>query len=100
MSEIKTFFRHCPSCGRRFEIRLVSKKAVGEKSEFVEADMEGAGPIEETVGDFVSLGVDAPVIVDEKDFRYSYRCKHCGHRWSEVHEELETAKAPKDYSGD
>ena len=26
MSEVKTFFRHCPSCGRRFHIRVVSKQ--------------------------------------------------------------------------
>jgi len=33
MSVFKTFFRHCPSCGRRFEIRLGSKREVGDESE-------------------------------------------------------------------
>src|SRR5712692_8158995 len=44
-SKINVFFRHCPSCGRRFHIRLVHKKQVGsetveEKLTQTEAEME------------------------------------------------------------
>jgi uncharacterized Zn finger protein len=29
---------------------------------------------------------DVPVTVDIKEFQYTYKCKHCGHVWSETHE--------------
>jgi len=28
-----------------------------------------------------------PVILDIKEFTYAYKCRHCGHMWSEVHTE-------------
>jgi hypothetical protein len=33
-----------------------------------------------------------PIIVDTEEFQYSYKCKHCGHEWSEKHEEVHEAK--------
>jgi hypothetical protein len=36
-------------------------------------------------GAFVDLGMsDRPVMVDIKEFRYAYRCGHCGHAWTEL----------------
>ena len=26
-----------------------------------------------------------PIVVDVEEFQYSYKCKHCGHEWSEKH---------------
>jgi len=26
-----------------------------------------------------------PIIVDVEEFHYVYKCKHCGHEWSETH---------------
>jgi len=87
MSEVKTFFRICPACGRRFHIKVVSKKLADDKSETVEMtqpavistfpQMRGGAPliVEENV----------PVTIDVEEFQYSYHCKHCGHEWSEIH---------------
>jgi len=87
MSEVREFFRICPACGRRFHIKLVSKKIVGERTEVEEIKratlsqspqgyyMTGMSPVvvQETV----------PITIDVEDFQYSYKCKHCGHEWSE-----------------
>lgn len=99
MSGVSAFFRHCPSCGRRFEIRLVGKKEVDSDK------------FEENVGrvDAVGYGLKAlptvvqqnvPTIVDVEDFQYTYKCKHCGHEWSEVRETTKSFSAPKGYTGD
>jgi len=28
-----------------------------------------------------------PMVIDFEEFRYAYRCKHCGHEWAEKHVE-------------
>ncbi|MGA2665026.1 MAG: hypothetical protein ABSF83_08795 [Nitrososphaerales archaeon] len=90
MSEIKEFFRHCPACGRRFHIKLVSKESVGGErinetitardEEMASGTMHGAEMI-------TPLAEGTPVIVSIEDFEYKYKCTHCGHLWSEVREE-------------
>jgi hypothetical protein len=89
MSEVGTFFRFCPGCGKRFHIKLVSKKLVDykrETSEEKEVMIGGLNPMS-----FGYRGSMAPLIVQEnipitvevEDFQYSYMCKHCGHEWAE-----------------
>ena len=96
MSEVETFFRFCPSCGKRFHIKLVGTKLVDSKRETFEQEQvqsvmgenpnlmnyplnygyrAGMGPlmVEENI----------PVTVNVEDFQYSYKCKHCGHEWTE-----------------
>ncbi len=95
MSEIKTFFRFCPVCGRRFHIKLVSKKLV--KLERESAEVKRAVPVigAGSIGSRGYYGSSIPIIVQEgepltidvEEFQYSYRCKHCGHEWSEKHVE-------------
>jgi hypothetical protein len=41
-----------------------------------------------------------PSVVDVEEFQYRYRCKHCAHEWSEVHEADHKVKEPKGYTGD
>ena len=108
MSEERTFFRTCPECGRRFEVHLVSKSKVGEEDtvggtpdgivdEFNrmkpgdshETDRPGWAVLQESV----------PTVVDAEGFLYKYRCNHCGHEWSEVHEKVTEGKA-EGYPGD
>jgi transcription elongation factor Elf1 len=91
MSEVKVFFRHCPSCGRRFEIRLVSKKLVEEEKDFVD-------PSSTVLPTVLTDGM--PAIVDTKEFQYAYRCKHCGHEWSEFHVKHHTQLKPDRFIGD
>ncbi len=91
MSEIKTFFRTCPSCGHRFEIRLTNKKLVDmerKKDEMpIERDYFGGWP-----GSYLLLGETEPVTIDEEVFQYVYECKYCGHEWQEKHQEVRKEK--------
>ncbi|MDA4122636.1 MAG: hypothetical protein OK456_05580 [Thaumarchaeota archaeon] len=101
MSEIRTFFRHCPSCGRRFEVRLESKKLLKDQtvttmlnaSEAAVKDALIAGPAPPAAPVPTLMGQGEPVIVDVETFQYTYKCKHCGHEWSEVREEEHAEKS-------
>jgi len=88
------FFRHCPACGRRFHIKLVGEKLV-DRREITEEIRQPvvtprAASSSYSYGGFpmppLEVEEDVPVTVDVKDFQYTYRCKHCGHVWSEMHE--------------
>ena len=104
MSGVTTYFRHCPSCGRRFEIRLVERDLVKtEKETHLEtrAGYDGASLASQRqpglgqvrspfpfmsdikVRDPVELEEKVRVTVSKKEFQYHYRCKHCGHEWAE-----------------
>jgi hypothetical protein len=86
MSEVKDFFRHCPACGRRFHIKLVSEKFVDERKETtnIKKTMNYPTPMTGFTPFQVILQENTPIVVDIKDFQYSYKCKHCGHEWSEM----------------
>jgi formate dehydrogenase maturation protein FdhE len=88
LAEVRRFFRHCPSCGRRFEIRLVNKKLIG--SQQIESNMEQYTPT--STSSPVVLESNVPIFVEVDDFRYTYRCKHCGHQWSEDRSKTENEK--------
>jgi rubredoxin len=30
-----------------------------------------------------------PTTVEVTDFNYTYKCKHCGHMWTELHQDEE-----------
>jgi DNA-directed RNA polymerase subunit RPC12/RpoP len=95
VSEIRDFFRHCPACGRRFHIKLVSKQLVDEErinetmttreEEMRSGVMHGAEMI-------TPLTEGTPITVDVEDFEYKYKCTHCGHVWTEIHEEESSVK--------
>jgi hypothetical protein len=88
------FFRHCPGCGRRFHIKLERKKLVSEHRE----SMPGRKVLRAAVvrsggrgaGSYISAPTPVavqegkPIIVDIEEFRYAYKCEHCGHEWSET----------------
>jgi DNA-directed RNA polymerase subunit RPC12/RpoP len=107
MSGVRTFFRHCPSCGKRFEIQLVKKELVDSEeldeklpsrvSPFMARAMT---PLLPTRSAPTLLSNEVPSIVDIEDFQYTYKCKHCGHEWSEVHETKSSFDVPKGYTGD
>jgi len=90
------FFRHCPECGRRFQIRLVDKKLVRQE--------RGSIPTREIVSGEYRYGMSfrgggtvsgpptvvlegRPIVVDIEEFQYIYKCGHCGHERSETHVE-------------
>jgi len=80
LSEPTAFFRRCPSCGRKFEVRLVGKNLVDEEEETEETPIVSS-PLTPF---YHEVGEDEPLIVDFKEFRYAYKCRHCGHQWSEI----------------
>jgi DNA-directed RNA polymerase subunit RPC12/RpoP len=85
MSQIETFFRRCPNCGRRFEIKLVSKTLVDSE------DITEGRPLREdefsaTPDGYLDVSETKPSIVEFEKFKYAYRCKHCGHQWVEIKE--------------
>jgi transcription elongation factor Elf1 len=87
MPEFTVIFRHCPSCGRRFEIRIIGKKLIDEKEETkrMATSYSSVSPY------YNELSEDVPLTVEAKEFQYTYECKHCGHRWMEAHtQESET----------
>jgi predicted RNA-binding Zn-ribbon protein involved in translation (DUF1610 family) len=93
MSEVRAFFRFCPSCGRRFHIRLMAKKLVEERKEATE--MKQASVIAQPgssypsmqMRNFVIVEQNVPLTIDIEKFEYTYKCKHCGHVWSELRTE-------------
>jgi hypothetical protein len=97
MSGVRTFFRHCPSCGRRFEVRLVGKQSVA-KEDLPETEKRAVGRFITPAP--VLMTEDEPVVIDIEEFQYTYKCKHCGHEWSEVRQTEHKFDAPKGYTGD
>jgi DNA-directed RNA polymerase subunit RPC12/RpoP len=90
------FFRHCPQCGRRFHIKLESKKLVTSHQEtiptrepravVVRSGSIGSGGIYGTASITpIEVQEGRPIIVEVEEFQYAYKCKHCGHEWSERH---------------
>jgi len=82
------FFRHCPECGRRFHIKLESKKLVRLDRETVPAPIRPRTTIAPFLGPSVLLVQEGgPILADIEEFQYTYKCNHCGHEWSEKHVE-------------
>jgi DNA-directed RNA polymerase subunit RPC12/RpoP len=87
MSEVKTLFRYCPACGKRFHIRLVNKKLV--RDEEVTSTRKEVALSGRTLGPYTPISpamleADVPITIEVEDFDYSYKCKHCGHFWTEM----------------
>jgi len=100
MSEVKTFFRHCPACGRRFEIRIVKKTT--RNGDTYGSEIPGSEPVEMRARAAPLLVFEStePVTVEEKEFTYQYVCKHCGHQWTETREGFDVEPTPEGYTGD
>lgn len=84
--------RACPSCGKRFRVRLVAKELVEDDLRVVTVDRgrvqsPGMGGFGARAADGpLVVGEDIPLTVDVKGYRYTYRCNHCGNSWAEEHE--------------
>jgi predicted RNA-binding Zn-ribbon protein involved in translation (DUF1610 family) len=83
------FFRHCPACGRRFHIKLESKKLVHMEREPLRTTnvdpVGGSGLLYAASRPYFVVREGPPVIIDVEEFQYAYKCDHCGHEWSEKH---------------
>jgi DNA-directed RNA polymerase subunit RPC12/RpoP len=87
------FFRHCPQCGRKFHIKLESKKLVTSHMESIPR-WEHRAVVVRSTGRYtapaltpINVQEGRPIIVDVEEFQYAYKCEHCGHEWSETHVE-------------
>jgi len=105
MSAIRTFFRHCPSCGRRFEIRLVSKIEVSDdtgtwKTSKSDVGMSGRRESSLMLEGGKPATVEVPETEEVKEFMYNYKCKHCGHEWSEEGFKTTERASNPEYKGD
>ena len=71
------FFRRCPKCGRMFQVKLVGKTTLSleRESAWVRRDLRSREP-------------DTPLILDHMEVQYNYKCKSCGHEWSEKRAEI------------
>ena len=101
MSEVKAFFRHCPACGRRFEIRIVRKGTRNDDTYVSEIPRSDSATMEARALEPLLLEEsNEPVTIEEKEFSYKYVCKHCGHQWTETREEFDVEPTPEGYTGD
>jgi hypothetical protein len=95
------FFRHCPSCGRRFHVYLENKKIVESHMETVRT-VAPSGVITRTASKYgppavyvATVHEGKPIFLDVEEFQYNYICGHCGHEWSEKHTKEHRMKAGK-----
>lgn len=67
------FFRSCPNCRRRFYVKLVSKEHLHTERESGWTARYGPH------GGFEGR----PMVLEVDEVQYNYKCKSCGHEWSE-----------------
>src|SRR5271157_2654657 len=94
-----TFLRKCPSCGRRFRVKLVNEGLLRDR-EVVEHVSQDE-PLRIGTGSSVGAGgiprsrpytppmvhEEGTLTTDIKEFEDSYKCGRCGYQWSEKREE-------------
>ncbi len=78
------FLDRCPSCGKRFGVRLLGKKLVDEEKE-TDTETMNMPVMTGTKGVRVSNVMSMPetVTYTTDKFELSYRCSKCGHAWTE-----------------
>jgi hypothetical protein len=77
MSEVRSFFRFCPACGRRFHVRLVGRELDAERNETVVTEqvavsggaVAGGGKYGYAVSSPIVVEMNIPVTVSVKDFQ-------------------------------
>lgn len=92
---MRELLRRCPSCGRRFTVRIESKKLVDAEqgSERVVHDvvvvpiLAGSGSRTAPVG--VAYG---EIPIEREEFDVTYECKNCHHEWTERISKVEESK--------
>lgn len=97
-------FRHCPGCGRRFHVKLENVKVIRDEKKAIptKRSLSQHTGVNTGMPSGVWMGGDRqllrpagaailiegkPIIVEEKEFEYSFKCGHCGHEWTEHQQE-------------
>jgi predicted RNA-binding Zn-ribbon protein involved in translation (DUF1610 family) len=88
-------FRKCPNCGTRFEMERtaesVEKKedlVPEEKTVLPVAGVAGSYPVHVVDPAAMTENVTVDEVVEEDVYTERYRCKHCGHVWTERFEKV------------
>ena len=79
------FLMKCPSCGRRFDVKLLGKSLMDDEreSETVSKSMLVPGARGMNVSTETPIQVTSVVTSQRKAYELSYECRSCGHKWSE-----------------
>lgn len=103
-------FKRCPQCGRRFHIILLEKKldqvvnretvqapveTLRQYDRLVSHKEEARPAIHHYSGGILLVGGE-PITIDAVEFQYRFKCKHCGHEWSEEHIEKHVEESGTD----
>jgi transcription elongation factor Elf1 len=94
---MSTFFKKCPSCGKRFEVKHTGEELEKSdvKSEEVSVNLSLNTPFQwshEAQTDEIEVepGALGPIAhgkrtieTGEDTYTETYRCEHCGHQWTE-----------------
>lgn len=111
---MSTFFKRCPSCGRRFEVKHIGEKLVNSEvdAERVVTSVPlssptapyGSGYTEERDDIAASDNIDVEpgamssaigkteLDIEEDTYEETYRCSHCGYQWTEERVRDETVR--------
>jgi DNA-directed RNA polymerase subunit RPC12/RpoP len=94
---MSTFFKKCPSCGKRFEVKHTGEELAKSevKTEDVNVNLSLNTPFQwshEASTDTIDVepGALGPIAqgkrtIEKQEDTYTedYQCKHCGYRWKE-----------------
>ena len=81
---MRKFLLRCPACGRRFVVRLQSKKLVNleEGTEKITHNITVKDPYGRGFIPGVVYTEDVPTFVES--FNVAYECHNCHHKWTEA----------------
>jgi DNA-directed RNA polymerase subunit RPC12/RpoP len=92
-----TIFKKCPNCGKRFEVEHTGE-SVEKKTEVVTEERLITPPsmiVANSMTPLLNTPISNPPtvkvaeLIEEDEYTEAYKCKHCGHVWTEKHEEVE-----------
>lgn len=92
---MSTFLKRCPSCGKHFEVRRTAK-TVTKKDEVVpetktrSAFAASAAAYSVSPADPKAMRTEVGVEeeLEEDTYTETFKCRHCGHTWTETHEKV------------
>ena len=94
MVHLREFLRRCPACGRRFVVRLQTKRLVGSEqdTEHIAHDVVvlARGGRDSRVIPAGATFEDVPI--ERETFEVTFECHRCHHKWTETVTKVEKEK--------
>ena len=96
-----TFFKKCPSCGRRFGVRMVAKTEGGDEVERSRPSYAAGAQMGPRAGSphAIDSGVvqsDSTTTVEKAVHVETFECTKCGHQWNESVTDIQGVVVPVD----